>query len=619
MDGSGYIGVERSNEARAAKHSAARIKKSIPKEWASAVDALARGSAGEAFWRANKEWLARLDSFKAAHGNAIACNMGDFEISEKAKETAASVTELLSKFASIERLNQEDQEQAQVRTVRDLCAAMGVAAPLGKTAQGVIARAECHLWWRRALRKKVARVLEHGAISLGFVHKNAGAYASASAVARRISQLARNAAMMQKTLIRNEAGQVFTLQKIADSSVANRDIRRGELMTRIRGCEEYAQQNQHVGVFLTLTCPSRYHAMTAPRGGRGRVTKNPKYDGSTPRDAQAWLRKMWARARAKLARQNVLMYGFRVAEPHHDGCPHWHALLFFADAAAAAAATDVIRGYWLSDAGAERGAAANRVNAKIMQCGGAAGYIAKYVAKNIGGAIDIGAHMDGTGGVQADAFAVDTGVVQGYQRVDAWAAAWGIRQFQSIGQPPVSVWRELRRVTQDQIDGARLSGESTPWRVWGAVHKDGTDRADWCRFMTHMGGAACKRGAWALKTATRNNAKTNDYGESLQIKKVVGVETSSGRWLVSRRQLWTRVTDDERADVVAAADVVGPAQLAPWTRFNNCTARLTNTLRRGFLGRGRHEQSDWQNAAGEREWRRETQKMREIDEKRAMQ
>lgn len=616
MDGAGYIGVERSNEARAAKHSAARIKKSIPKEWASAVDALARGSAGEAFWRANKEWLARLESFKASHGNAIACNMSDFEISEKAKETAASITELLSKFASIERLNQEDQEQAQVRTVRDLCAAMGVAAPLGKTAQGVIARAECHLWWRRALRKKVARVLEHGSISLGFVNKNAGAYASAGAVVRRVQQLERNAAMLQKTLVRNEAGQVFTLQKLADLSVANRDIRRGELMTRIRGCEEYAQQNQHVGVFFTLTCPSRFHAMHAPKHRGGRATKNKNYDGATPRDAQAWLCAMWARARAKLARLKLLMYGFRVAEPHHDGCPHWHALLWFSDAAAAQKAVEVVTEYWLSDGGSERGAQDNRVNAKTMTSGGAAGYIAKYVAKNIGGAIDVGAHMDGTGGAQTEAFAVETGAVQGYQRVDAWAATWGIRQFQALGQPPVTVWRELRRVTQDQIDGARLDGESTPWRIWGAVHKDGTDRADWCRFMSYMGGAACKRGAWALKTATRNNTKINSYRETLEVKKTVGLQTQTGRWLVSRRQLWTRVTDDECADV---ADVVGPAQLAPWTRFNNCTARLTGQLRRGFMGRGRHEQSDWQTAQGMvemlHEMKKAQQKQKEVLEK----
>ncbi len=605
----GHISVAISNEERAAKHKAARVKRQVPAQWAHAVDALAQRARGEPVWLKNIAWLERLQAFDAEHGNAIACSLGDFEIGEKAKKMAETVTELLALLVE-QNEDTASEEQQKLGIVRELCASIGVPVPVGNTAPGVIARAECLIWWRRALRKRVARVIEHGAIKLGLVNKKAGAYASADAVGRRTQQLARNAAMLEKTLVRNEAGQVYSLAELAAFSVANRDVRRGELMTRIRGCEEYAQQAGHVGVFFTLTCPSRFHAMHAPKTAGGRAHKNGKYDGSTPRDAQAWLCAMWARARAKLARMGTLTYGFRVAEPHHDGCPHWHALLWFSDSRTAAAAVEVIRSYWLSEAGNERGAQQNRVNTKTMVSGGAAGYIAKYIAKNIGGSVDVGEHLDGTGGgEQVEAFAVETGEVQGYQRVDAWAATWGIRQFQAIGQPPVSVWRELRRVTFDQVEQARVEGESKPWALWGTVHRDGDEKADWCLFTRRMGGMGCKRGAWALAVAKRVTTRTNSYKETLENKRAVGLETATGRWLVSRRQAWVRVGDEGVRGTDAGSEVpaIRAALAAPWTRFNNCTARLTGELRKAFMGRGRHEQSDWQNAAGVAEALREEQ------------
>ena len=47
-----------------------------------------------------------------------------------------------------------------------------------------------------------------------------------------------------------------------------------------------------------------------------------------PRDTQRYLNKVWAQLRAQFAKRGIGFFGFRGVEPHHDGTPHWHLLMY---------------------------------------------------------------------------------------------------------------------------------------------------------------------------------------------------------------------------------------------------------------------------------------------------
>ena len=567
----------------AARTIEARLRSEVPPSWGAALDIIMprkplATAVGWAWSSWDRERVDAMLDFEWAHKDILHWSVDDGEVCARARRCASTVEELLDGH----HLPMTKQERLD--TVLDFCARLEVEHPNGETVDGVINRAMSEQWWRRALRKKVARTVEHAAIKLAVVHRKNGGYASDEACRRRADQNQRNADLLKRVKMRNEAGQVYSLAELAALSVSNRDIRRGELMTRIRGCEEFADAHEHTGLFLTLTCPSRFHAVLS--GGQSRwakPTKNKKYEGATPRDAQQWLCKMWAKARAKMARKGIQAYGFRVAEPHHDGCPHWHALLWFHTPEQAHKAQEIISGYWLSDAGDEPGAAKNRCDFKRMLRGGAAGYVAKYVAKNIGaedgGDAGVGQHTDTLDGFE---LVMDTREFKGWQRVDAWASTWGIRQFQAIGQPSVTVWREMRRVTKDQIDAAQMRmdfGDDAAVKAWFACQKSGLIQASWERYVRAQGGMCKKRRDWALRTAVRvTEGCTNAFKETITRRANVGVETKVGHWLVSRRQAWTSCAGEAEQDK-AQREALG----RPWTRFNNCTARLGGEYLRKLL------------------------------------
>lgn len=381
--------------------------------------------------------------------------------------------------------------------------------------ESALLRCACEHWWRRQVRVIQARVCDELARNYRLVHDRGQPYCSHHAVNLRRGQKARNRRVLRNIVAENELGDVYTLAELSDLSVSNPKIRRSELMVRMRGFEELAKEEGRVGEFYTITCPSKYHSTN--KGG----IPNGKYQGSTVTDSNAYLVRLWARLRAALHRRGIAPYGFRVAEPNHDGCPHWHFLLFL-DPADVGTCRELFSEYALQEDGDEKGAGDNRFKAISIdpERGSATGYIAKYISKNIDG------H-----GVDDDLFgnpAKDSAV-----RIEAWASTHGIRQFQQIGGPSVTVWRELRRLDSPEdgiIEAARVAADSSDWMAF-------------CRLMGSGRGQPIGIGRWqefCAETGEILCPVKNRYGEpaALRVFGLVAVGqavlTRAYRWALSR-------------------------------------------------------------------------------------
>ncbi len=506
-----------------------RMVAPLPARWAKkALAEHGRRSKSSSEVEANR-WL--LNIGRLAGSCHIPPEASDSDICDLAKRKAGEAAGLLETFKG-----------SNARpTLERLCRRAGITPPASKIDDGqAIARMTDHQWWRPWLRRLHGSESEALARSLGFVHETAGRYVSDEAVSRRKQQMRRNRATLEATELVSEDGEILNLAEIYDSSLANKSLRRAELMVRAKGYEQTALETGHVGLFLTFTCPGRMHARSFKSS-----LPNPAHDGSTAADGHAYLQGNWERMRAALERRGIKPYGLRIAEPHHDGTPHWHMLLFVTPEHAAELIA-IMRHYALLESPNEPGAAQHRfkVDHIRQEKGSAVGYLVKYVCKNLDGE-GLGEELDG---VPPNESAL---------RVETWAGVHRIRQFQAFGEPPVSIWRELRRIPAERIDTAPAAVQAAHL----AAQKTEDRQADYGAYIKACGGAGLKRKDCLLTIAMEEKRIQGRYGPATAARPV-GIALSHSRERVFRsdRRTWQPL---RRAKTAEAAP--------PWTCVNNCT------------------------------------------------
>lgn len=466
---------------------------------------------------------------------AAAFDLTDDEIRSAADRAASSVQRL----AASAWLPSGTPGDVVMRTLRRIAKRHGVPHPNKNGFQQWLNRMTDPAWWRRALRNRF-RTVELNQIQRGAVHRHAGVYVSNKAM-RRFERNRKHLAELLASLdlVNQATGEVLPLQDIVEASQANPANRRRAMMARIKGIEAHAKAQGHEALFVTITCPSRMH----PRHVTGE--RNERYDGSNPRQAQAYLGRLWNSAMRHAAHHGLNPYGLRVVEPHHDACPHWHVLVFV-PADQAKAVTTILRTYALADNSNEPGAQERRFTVERIdpEKGSAVGYVAKYVSKSIDGE-----------GLDADDESGQAGV-DASRRIVAWARTWGIRQFQFFGVPSITPTREL----------FRLDGEALPSEGLKAAHRacKANDYAAWLD--------ACQVHGLRFKVQYSERPSTryaDEVSRAIHGLRVHGDDLAGVHELVTRFEGWRIEPRKKKREAQREGAGLLPAPAHPWTRFNN--------------------------------------------------
>ncbi|WP_429134253.1 replication endonuclease [Aeromonas hydrophila] len=452
-------------------------------------------------------------------------------------------------------------------------------------------------WWARRFRKIWDQYNEHCAILLGKVRKGVSAYISSQGLQAFVERQRMAAAWLKDMEAYNAQDDItISLEEAVKASVANPENRRHELVVRARGFSDVADDLGYVGLFFTWTTPSRFHpwkTIKASQAGKADSTEeNPKHDGSSPRDAQHYIGKLWERCRSALDRNiswapglpvpskplhcrgfraiqphldgpsrwhlggewdhyrqalaniprpfddPIDYFGFRVVEPHHDGTPHWH-LLIWVKPEHQHRLIGILQRYALShdkdDLVRKRHPDSKQPYSDITPrfdwkvMDPAKGGAVGYIVKYIAKNID-GHRVGDQGDLEAE-----TAATEGARRVRAWASLWGLRQFQPLKGPPVGVWRELRRLPGRLQEAKGIPLVALPDPVMEECRRY-ADAADWKNFTQTMGGPCCRRDERPLSIYRTAFAEPNQYGEPQT--RLVGVRAADGHIQQTRSGEW---------------------------------------------------------------------------------
>lgn len=197
-------------------------------------------------------------------------------------------------------------------------------SPHGQTQASQYNRAACPKWWRQKLIKLHNLVIDDAwwtAISLGleisheYNYINPDGYGDSRYVDTMAEEWSRN------FIIQGSDGSMISPPTPNDT-----DKRQYAYYTTMaKGIGKLANERNFTPYLITLTAPGCKH-----RGStrNGKFEGNPDHDGTSPKKAHQELQKRWQCFRARLKYREIEVYWIRSVQPHRDGTPHWHIVMW---------------------------------------------------------------------------------------------------------------------------------------------------------------------------------------------------------------------------------------------------------------------------------------------------
>lgn len=255
---------------------------------------------------------------------------------------------------------------------------------------GFIRRAAGGRFWRTKIRRAVEDDSTSIARKFGNWNIHGNAKASSEGAERAFFFAQCTQAWAQNTWMTHESevGRGFVIEKAIESSISNPAIFLAEANIRSIGITKYALQRGFKPIFITASCPSKFHPLATIRAhnnAKKRRINNKKYDDRLSiNDSARHLCKQWHEATKEIGRGGTEYEYIRCLEPHDSGVTHLHSVLFIAPEYFERVEHN-IREYFLNRFDAlEPGAQEHRVNFKYPAPGESdSEQVTRYILKTL--------------------------------------------------------------------------------------------------------------------------------------------------------------------------------------------------------------------------------------------